>query len=333
MLRKDDFMDASYPFHVQFHLTDKCNLKCRHCYEGDRKIVNEWEYNELTKAIDELDTTFTKWNVEGEISLVGGEPMMYSHLPEILRYIRKTKSISRIAILTNGTLLNDEIKKVILETKVAIQISIDGISEDKHDYIRGKGNYKKAIESIKWLVSHNIEVFVHYVISKYSVPITKQFIDEMNELGVKQITFSLVVPMGSSDKSIMLNKEELKTVYSELKDYSDSLEDRDMSINTTRPLWTLLGKAGRCPVGIQTITILPDGTVLPCRRLPIPVGNIKEESLFSIWYTSEVLWNLRKREMFDKCGSCSHLDNCGGNRCIAYAVTGNYMGEDPQCWM
>lgn len=40
-------MDLSYPFYVQLHLTDKCNLKCRHCYEGERKTVTEWEYREL----------------------------------------------------------------------------------------------------------------------------------------------------------------------------------------------------------------------------------------------------------------------------------------------
>lgn len=326
-------MDLSYPFHVQLHLTDKCNLKCRHCYEGERKTVNEWEYKELLVVIDELDKTFEKWNVDGEISLVGGEPVMYPYLSDLLYYIRKKSFISRIAILTNGTFIPDKLKKAILDTKVAVQISIDGITKEKHDFIRGEGNYEKAINSIKWLVSNQIEVFVHYVISKYSVPISKEFIDFISNLGVKQLTFSLVVPMGASDKSVMLNKDELKEVYSKLNEYANSLPENGMSINTTRPLWTHFGKTGRCPVGIQTITILPDGTVLPCRRLPISVGNIKKNSLFSIWYNSEVLWNLRQRNKFQKCGECEHLDDCGGNRCIAYAVTGDYMGEDPQCWI
>ena len=326
-------MEPLYPFHVQLHLTDKCNLKCRHCYEGELKVINEWKYEELLSVIDELDRTFVKWNVEGEISLVGGEPMMYPYLAELLYYIRKTKAISRIAILTNGTFLPDEVKKAILDTKVAVQISIDGATEDKHDFIRGKGNYKKAINTIKWLVRNHIDVFVHYVISKYSVPIPQKFIDNMDELGVKQLTFSLVVPIGASDKSIMLSKNELKKVYSKLNEYADALTKDGISINTTRPLWAHFGKSGRCPVGIQTITILPDGTVLPCRRLPIPIGNIKNESLFSIWYNSDVLWKLRQRTNFHKCGECKHLDDCGGNRCIAYAVTGDYMGGDPQCWM
>lgn len=322
-----------YPFHVQLHLTDRCNLKCKHCYEGVRKKIDEWDYEELLQVIEQLDDTFIKWQVDGEISLVGGEPVMWPHLAKILYFLRNTKSFSRIAILTNGTVMNDELRNAILDTKPAVQISIDGINEERHDYIRGEGNYKKAIESIKWYVEHDIEVFVHYVISKNTVPITSEFIQFIDSLGVKQITFSRVVPMGASDQSVMLSSQEMKETISSLNEYNDKLEGASLKINTTRPLWACFGKNGRCPVGIQTITILPDGTVLPCRRLPVPVGNIKTESLFSIWYNSDVLWNLRNRDKFEKCGSCKNLEKCGGGRCIAYAVTGNYMGKDPQCWM
>lgn len=326
-------MEKDYPFHVQLHLTDKCNLKCKHCYEGERQCIDEWRYDELSMMIKKLDETFIKWNVEGEISLVGGEPLLYPHITKLLYDIRKTESISRIAILTNGTIMTNDIKSAILDTTPAVQISIDGINEEKHDYIRGKGNYKKAINSIKWYVDNGIDVFVHYVISKNSVPITKDFIMYINSLGVKQITFSRVVPMGSSDESVMLNSSDLHTVFDDLNSYAVQLPENGMSINTTRPLWACYGKTGRCPVGIQTITILPDGTVLPCRRLPIPVGNIKEQSLFEIWYKSDVLWNLRKREKIKKCGDCKYLNDCGGARCIAYAVSGDYMGGDPQCWL
>lgn len=326
-------MSERYPFHVQLHLTDKCNLKCKHCYEGERKKIDEWEYDELLDVVKKLDTAFVKWNADGEISLVGGEPVMYPHLPKLLHEIRKTNAISRIAILTNGTIMPPDVQKAILETRPAVQISIDGVNEEKHDFIRGNGNYKKAIDTIHWLVDNGIEVFVHYVISKYTVPITWEFIEYMNNLGIKQITFSRVVPMGSSDVSIMLTPEDLHNTFTTLNTFRNLLPKDGMTINTTRPLWACYGETGRCPVGIQTITILPDGTALPCRRLPIPLGNIKSETLFSIWYNSDVLWNLRKREEFKKCGSCEHLNECGGARCIAYAVTGDYMGGDPQCWI
>lgn len=90
-------LEKDYPFHVQLHLTDRCNLKCRHCYEGDKKHIDEWDYDELSTVIKKLDDTFIKWNVDGEISLVGGEPLLYPRFSQLLYDIRKTKSISRIA--------------------------------------------------------------------------------------------------------------------------------------------------------------------------------------------------------------------------------------------
>ena len=158
-----------------------------------------------------FETTFQKWNVEGEISLVGGEPMMYPHLAELLYHLNESPAITRVAILTNGTFIPQDVFKAILDTRPTVQISIDGINEQSHDFIRGKGNYSKSISHIKKLVSHNIPVFIHYVISKYTIPIPKSFIDYLNDLGVKQITFSRDVPIGSSDTSFLLSNKFYKT--------------------------------------------------------------------------------------------------------------------------
>jgi radical SAM protein with 4Fe4S-binding SPASM domain len=90
---------------------------------------------------------------------------------------------------------------------------------------------------------------------------------------------------------------------------------------------------GMCSIGIDSLTILPDGTVLPCRRLPIPIGNLTNDSIFKIWYTSDLLWKIRnKNNLKGKCNKCELIPRCSGCRAIAYAVTGDYLAEDPQCW-
>ena len=88
-----------------------------------------------------------------------------------------------------------------------------------------------------------------------------------------------------------------------------------------------------CSIGIDSITIMPDGTVFPCRRLPMPIGNLHHESLFKIWYTSDLLWEIRnKNNLKGKCNNCELIPRCSGCRAIAYALTGDYLAEDPQCW-
>ena len=83
-----------------------------------------------------------------------------------------------------------------------------------------------------------------------------------------------------------------------------------------RPLFTLVASddpdvGALCSVGNNALTIMPDGTVYPCRRLSIPIGNILTDGLFSIWYDSEVLWKIRNPENIKgECYDCGHLASC-----------------------
>lgn len=320
-------------FHVQFHLTNRCNLNCKHCYEVKKGRSEEWELDDVISTLKQFEYAFEKWQLNGEISLVGGEPTLYPHLIEVINYIFQSNYFNRLAILTNGVDIPHNVMDVIVEKKPAVQISIDGVDEIKHDFIRGKGTYKKALNTISYLVSQGVIVFVHYVISKYSVPIPWSFIDQMDKMGVRQITFSRDVPIGNSNCSFLLDRASLKEVYDSIFDYSKRLKEGSMKININRPLWANYGIDGRCPVGYQTLTILQNGVVYPCRRLPIEIGNIKRDSIFKIWYESDVLWRLRDRKNIKGCGKCNLLEKCGGARCIAYAITKDFMEADPQCWL
>ncbi|MDI6793431.1 MAG: SPASM domain-containing protein [bacterium] len=63
------------------------------------------------------------------------------------------------------------------------------------------------------------------------------------------------------------------------------------------------------------------------------MGNILKDGLFKIWYTSDVLWRIRdKNNLKGKCKGCKYIYSCGGCRAVAYAMTGDYMEEDTQCW-
>jgi radical SAM protein with 4Fe4S-binding SPASM domain len=77
---------------------------------------------------------------------------------------------------------------------------------------------------------------------------------------------------------------------------------------------------------------MPEGTVYPCRRFPISVGNLLEKSLEEIWEKSELLEKLRyKKNLKGKCGRCE-VEDCSGCRSLALSLTGDYLEEDPHCW-
>jgi radical SAM protein with 4Fe4S-binding SPASM domain len=179
-----------------------------------------------------------------------------------------------------------------------------------------------------------------------------QDVSKLIDLAVKEnvnaLTVERVTPCGNAHdmRKNLLTSHEVKAVYefiSKRANDSDVVES-GLVIRRSRPLWiNTLNQddkktndskiGGFCPVGLTSLAILADGTVLPCRRLNIPIGNILKDGLFKIWYTSEVLWEIRnKSNLKGKCYSCENIANCGGCRAIAYEITGDYMGEDCQCW-
>jgi radical SAM protein with 4Fe4S-binding SPASM domain len=143
----------------------------------------------------------------------------------------------------------------------------------------------------------------------------------------------------------MIPKERLRQVYEEIL----SIKNEKVHIATGDPVASQVGEEidyengniplGGCAAGVSGITILPDGTLTPCRRLGIPIGNIFTDSLREIWATSPVLDSLRTKEVYQgKCGSCSRWSQCRGCRAIAYAYSlfhgiGDFFAEDPQCFI
>ena len=326
-------LEEGYRFHVQFHITSKCNLNCKHCYEGNVCDHTEWSFDEFVLAIEKLWNCFEKWGVKGEISLIGGEPTVHPRFYDMVEYLSQRGDVHGISILTNGVNIDERFIEQIKKNKCFVQVSIDGSTPEMHDYIRGKGNYEKTIRNVKKMSDAGIELSAHYVLSKNTIPLSETFFQTLLDNGISQVAFSRLVPFGNASIDEMMSKEETKDTFSFINEMSSTFKNKGLYVMTTRPLWCNFDYEGKCPVGFQTITILENGDILPCRRLPITLGNIKTDNFFKIWYTDKTLEDIRNRKNISKCGSCKHLDSCGGARCIAYATTGNYMAEDPQCWI
>ena len=87
-----------------------------------------------------------------------------------------------------------------------------------------------------------------------------------------------------------------------------------------------------CVIGVDGLCIMPEGNVFPCRRFPVSLGNLLQTPLRQIWEESDILEKLRKKKnLKGKCGTCE-MRECRGCRSLAFALTGDYLGEDPHCW-
>lgn len=341
-------------FYFQWHITDKCNLHCTHCYQENYTAVSDKPVEELKVIANKLLQTLSNWKKKGDISITGGEPFVRKDLFLFLEYLNTSEEISDLHILSNGTLITDEIAERLKKFAklYSVQVSLDGSSPETHDSIRGSGAFEKAIRGIRMLASRGIDVKVMFTLQRCNMKDIPSLIDLAIKEKVSGLTVERLVPMGSAKdmKNSLLSPEETRDTFQYISDRADLEYEKgtQLRILKYRPLWINIDpcraktKANTvphkelgavCSIGLDGICILPDATVLACRRLPIPIGNLKRDSLEKIWFTSDLLWQIRdKRNLKGKCNSCEFIPRCGGCRSIAYAFTGDYLAEDPQCW-
>jgi radical SAM protein with 4Fe4S-binding SPASM domain len=330
-------------FYFQWHFMNTCNLRCAHCYQEGYHFPN-LGLSDLLHIANEISFTLRKWDMCGRISLTGGEPFMSPYLFDLLDYFERDEQTKQLDILTNGTCIDEDSIGRLKEYKKLrqIQISLDGATRAVHDAVRGNGAYDKVIETIHKLRKNNIEVSLMFTLMRQNMNEAVQVIDFAETHGVNAVTVERVTPCGNSSIKDILNAEEVREIYNAITVRANKV-NANLTVRRLRPLWIHTetfnecadGKIGGfCPVGFTSMAILWDGTVLPCRRLNIPIGNVLKEKLFRIWYGSDVLWRIRnKNNLRGKCHNCQNINRCGGCRAIAYETTGDYMGEDIQCWM
>ncbi|MEA3432055.1 MAG: SPASM domain-containing protein [candidate division WOR-3 bacterium] len=87
-----------------------------------------------------------------------------------------------------------------------------------------------------------------------------------------------------------------------------------------------------CGICANGPTILADGTVYACRRLPVKIGKVPEQSMREIFINSPECNKMRQIEKMEKCSKCELLRFCRGCPAVAYATYGSYYAPDPQCW-
>jgi radical SAM protein with 4Fe4S-binding SPASM domain len=342
----------SFDFLIQWHLTEQCNLRCTHCYQEDTK-TGELSLPEIKETITEISEMFSAWAERYEVAfspsfnITGGEPFLRKDLFDILREIRGRGY--DIYLLTNGTLIDESRARALKELEVkGVQVSLEG-PEETHRMIRGKGSFAASLRGIRHLLDAGLRVTVNTTLSAINAEHFIKLAELSAGLGVQRLGFSRLVPSGRGAGLVnsMLSREVVRKLYERIS----SLSPNGLEFVTGDPVATQMktslerGKdsgsipAGGCAAGVSGLTFLPDGTIVPCRRLQIPIGNVKKDSLREVWAASPVLEALRDKSKYKgKCGTCPRWADCRGCRAIAYAYAqskgqDDFLAEDPQCFI
>ena len=327
-------------FHIQWHITNLCNLRCQHCYQDDFSKKSDLDWAGLEKVCDNLLNTMREWGKTACIHLTGGEPLLKPDLLPLLTHLDRHSKVEELGIITNGLTIDQEIMRRLsgFSKLKKIKISLDGGDAETNDSIRQKGAFDKVMQNLPLIKEGGrFEILFMLTVMKRNFRSLPSLFRLCHNIDIDGLIIERFIPLGRGRKNMdeVLSKEEWKEMVGMLADFVSAEEENSflpyqafqISFSGGEP--ELLGAP--CVIGVDGLCIMPEGNVFPCRRFPVSIGNLLETPLKQIWEKSEILGRLRKKKSLKgKCGSCEMKD-CRGCRSLALALTGDFLEEDPHC--
>lgn len=334
---------------LQWHITERCNLRCTHCYQDSHSAGTELTFAQLLAILEQFLALLDAWGrlgaerPRGFINLTGGEPLAHRALFDLLEVLSALRDRLAFGILSNGTLIDAAAAGRLRELGTSnVQVSLDG-SRPVHDGIRGAGSFDRALTGLRDLVEVGVNTVVSFTAHRSNYREFYEVARTCREVGVTRVWADRLIPSGAGKglSGLLLAPDETREFFEIMRRAREDFDNSDgpggTEVSMGRALQFLIGGGSpyQCGAGSRLITVGANGDLFPCRRLPIKVGNLLETPLHELYYTSKVFAVLRSgANLAPECHRCEHATTCrGGLRCLAYAVRGDPFAVDPGCWL
>jgi radical SAM protein with 4Fe4S-binding SPASM domain len=340
------------PSDVIWNITNRCNLRCDHCYMAADSHVRP---NELTDA-----ETLALVDQMGErglpaLFLSGGEPMVRRNFWEILESARGYGI--RVTVSTNCTMMDREAARRLKANGIDwIATSLYGPDEFHDTMVGVPGTRRRVIEAIRVLREEGVGVAIKTAISKTTWPYVYDLIAEARELGVGLIYFCDLITAGRSEgeddgritatqwreladfiiEDLVAGQEggakgfewDIGAMPSFIPYVAERFMERGIDVSNGLERLKVISA---CPVGKGHMNINSEGGIMPCQfAQDWTIGNVREMSL------QEAVAELYKLDVQESKGvcapdACDYSRICRGCRAKAWQRTGDPMAEDLTC--
>lgn len=194
--------DPDYPKVMEFELSNLCNLECVMC-NGDYSSLIRAKKEGRPPITEVYDDAFVEQLEEfiphlKEASFFGGEPFLIKIYFKIWEVVSRIKPDLEMLVQTNGTVLNNQVKRVLENGRFRINVSIDGLDKETFESIRKNGNFDRAIQNIRYFQKYCSDLGTAFYFSPS--PIRKnmhqvpQFLQFCNDEGILLMLNTVVHP-------------------------------------------------------------------------------------------------------------------------------------------
>ena len=357
------------PHLVFWETTKACSLACRHCRASAQTeaLPGELTTQEGFNLIDQIADLEGPPPI---LVFTGGDCFAREDLSELISYARGRSIRLGIAPSVTERLTRERMEEIFALGVRSVSISLDGSNATSHDSLRGiPGHFEKTLEALRMMRDMGFRLQVNTTVMKGNALELAEIFGLLNDVGVSiwEVFFLVGVGRGVQIQEVDAEVAEdichflvdtttygmtvrtveapfYRRVQSERAEFGRA-DARDhfalgdtykalrarldgLSLNADRdPKSTTLATGD----GRGIVFVGYDGDVHASGFLPISLGNIRAESLGSIYTQNDLLTTLRAGLLDGECGRCDYRRLCGGSRARAYARTGRVLEDDPSC--
>ncbi len=255
---------------VYLYITEKCQLRCGHCYMGERLERGN------VMPTPQVKETLDLWRKMGgsKLSILGGEPTLHPDFIEICRHAKKI-GYEKVILNTNGLRKSLQLLSKMEPAEFSyVQISLDGGTPETHDVIRGNGTFKVAWATAVELASRKFDTRVICTVNKKNSRDCVDLIPKCEDIGISLIKFHVFSAIGNGNKNSewAMSPHEWIEFYEKLERmkgqhkiqiwYQPTYANRE---NIAR--FTKQGYRGCIGRTLDRISIFPDGRAYVCSYL------------------------------------------------------------------
>lgn len=335
-------------FSFQWHITDDCDQRCKHCYifsDNSCKVLDSMNWEQIQDTFYNCLDFCKVYNREPYFYITGGDPILHPSFWELLKLLKRHGI--KFTILGNPFHLNDEVCRELKALGCEkYQLSLDGMRQT-HDWFRKPGSFDITLEKLECIKRAGIRAVVMTTVSGTNIDEIPDIIDTVaNKADV--FAFARYCPTSEekdTDIEPLRYRELLQLCDRKFKEYE--AQGCTTYFNKKDHLWTLYEYEtgefripenadkdtiyGGCNCGNCHLTILPNGDIFACRRVRnSKVGNVFDDRIADVWVCE--MEQYRDYSKFERCSKCELKPWCRGCPAVASGKDGNFYAADLQCW-